>query len=178
MDRSYVMIDLDDPRTARLAEVMSNSTCKKILGFLAHSELSESELSRSLKVPLNTINYNMKKLVSAGLAEPARSLLSVKGKAVRVYRISHKKIVISPKTLSRGVLPALVVAALGSIGLWMFNSRSSIEYAAFDAGRVAKIADSGAFYEFLAAAPSSWAWFFIGALIALATLSLWNWFKH
>ena len=48
MGNSSIMIDLDDPRTAKIADVISNKTTKKILAELAERELSGGELSSAL----------------------------------------------------------------------------------------------------------------------------------
>jgi DNA-binding transcriptional ArsR family regulator len=191
MARNYVMIDLDDPRTSRLADVISNKTCKHILGALAEQELSESELAHNLKVPLNTINYNVKKLFEAGLVEKTKTFWSSRGRKVQAYRISEKKIVISPKTFSKGVIPALIGAGLFALVLKMLvqaqqnsdllvrGALKSAESTSASLGSAAAISvvDHSAFYSFLASAPNSWAWFFLGSLVALLIVVFWNWNK-
>lgn len=179
MSRSSLMIDLDDPRTQKIADVMANATCKKILSLLAERELSESELAQELRSPLNTINYNMKKLVAAGLVETTRSLWSTKGRAVKVYRVSQKKIVISPRTLTKGVLPAFLVALLATLGIRAtFLSQNVYSGDAQTASLAVEksIGVSTAMIQspepFLSHA---WLWFFIGAVVALGVLSIWNW---
>mgnify|MGYP001559716106 CR=1 FL=1 len=173
------MIDLDDPRTQKLADVISNATCKKILSLLAEHELSESELARRLNVPLNTINYNMKKLVAAGIAEPVRSLWSAKGRAVKVYRVSRKSIVISPRTLTKGVLPAFLVTLIAAAGAWLWPTGSS-EGALMASETATDIAMKSADVGVVVASSSSpaWLWLLLGAVIALVTLSVWNWFSR
>ncbi len=192
MTKNYVMVDLADPRTARIAEVMGNKTCKKILGLLSDKELSESELATRLNVPMNTINYNVKKLVAAGLIESSRSFWSVKGRKVQSYKISERKIVISPKTMTGGILPALLATGAIAFGIKLWSdAQTASSKAAFYAGDVATrgtetiataaggTSDVGStsLYSALANAPSLWAWFFVGALFALAVVLLWNWFR-
>src|SRR3989344_4247429 len=189
MTKSYVMVNLDDPRTARIAEVMGNKTCKRILALLGEHELSESELAQRLAAPTNTVNYNVKKLVGSGLIEPSRSFWSVKGRAVRTYRLSQKDIVISPKTFTRGLLPAFVISGAVALGLKILGgaqqSMSSLAdgVSAGEKTAVATVASESAktssdyLYYALASAPDSWAIFLIGALFALSVLLLWNWFR-
>ncbi len=185
MSRSYVMIDLDDPRAAKLADIMSNATCKQILSLLAEQELSESEIAERLGARGNTINYNVKKLVGAGLIVPVRSLWSRKGRAVKVYRVSQKKIVLSPTTSLKGVLPVLGLAFLGAIGIraWEMSSRVGQD-ARVGAEKVSEGALSVASYAAPAVSvePVSgsyiWVGFLGGACLALGALWLWHYFRR
>ena len=194
------MVDLDDPRTAKIAEVMGNKTCKLILSLLGEENLSESELASRLKAPSNTINYNVKKLIDAGLIDPQKSFWSVKGRKVKTYKISDKRIVISPKTRMRGIIPAVLISGLAAWGLRTFylmhqtasNAISATERTLPLAGE--KTADgaaagaasgavsggqslSDAIYSFLVNAPNSWAWLIIGSLLAIMVIVIWNWVK-
>jgi DNA-binding transcriptional ArsR family regulator len=135
-DKNALMIDLDDERAEKIAEVITNKTCKKILSALAEKEMSESEISSELGIPLNTVGYNIDKLIGAGLIEKAeKSFWSVKGKKVHSYRVSNKRIVISPKRkLVRGVLPAVLVAGLAAIGIKIWEIT--------DAARLSEVGES------------------------------------
>lgn len=197
MSNRSVMIDLDDPRMGALADVLTNKSSKRILSLLAESELSTSEVASELKMPLTTVDYNVKKLAKAGLIEKTRSLMSAKGKSVPVYRVSERNIVITPKRMLRGIVPAVVVAGIAAIGLkiWEASYRAKMMAAPMPYGvsgivttaesgatamkmaDVAQVTASDQFYTFLANAPNSWAVFFIGALCALCVVVLWNWFK-
>jgi DNA-binding transcriptional ArsR family regulator len=197
MSNRSVMIDLDDPRMGALADVLTNKSSKRILSLLAESELSTSEVASELKMPLTTVDYNVKKLAKAGLIEKTRSLMSAKGKSVPVYRVSERSIVITPKRMLRGIVPAVIVAGIAAVGLkiWeaghratMFatdsaSSGASVMMPVAEADMALKsvgsdmVSASDQFYSFLANAPNSWAVFFIGALCALCVVVLWNWFK-
>lgn len=194
------MIDLDDPRAAAVADVMTNETSKKILRALVERELSASEISELLKSPLNTVSYNIEKLRAAGLIEIVQQTLwSVKGKRIQKYRISNTKIVISPKTKLRGVVPAVILSAVAASIVWLHEVRTHPVESSFmqKAARASDLSD----YAFDAAresagnaapasqANSSWitsllhlpnapAWFFIGALTALFIFVVWNWGKR
>src|SRR3989344_5622785 len=97
MPSKYLLLDLNDEKAKHLADVLSNETCKKILNLLAENELSANKLSLALNLPLNTITYNIKKLLSSGLIEKSRHFWSVKGKKIETYKLANKNIVISPK---------------------------------------------------------------------------------
>ena len=187
------MIDVNDERAGALAEILSNKTCKKILQLLSEAELSESEIAKSLKSPANTINYNIKKLVESGLIEQAHKFWSVKGKKVSTYKVSNKKILISPKPMIKGILPAAIVTGLLTLGVKFFfgdnisNNSSSIvqsanQYSTSGAVGVANTAAmlaqpsidragdlSGAAQTAVIAGTGvgPWAWFLLGAWGAL-----------
>ena len=98
MAEKYLMLNLEDEQLKNMAEVLSNKTCKKILDLLAEKNYSEADLAKDLGIPINTAEYNLKKLVNAGLIEKAKEhFWSVKGKKIPVYTLSNKKIIISPK---------------------------------------------------------------------------------
>src|SRR3989338_4499204 len=98
MNDKYINFDIDDPRALAIAEAMANKTSKKILSLLSEKEMSESDLASALELPLNTVGYNIDKLLNAGLIEKTKNFFwSVKGKKIPTYKISNKKILISPK---------------------------------------------------------------------------------
>lgn len=179
------MIDLDDPRTSKLADIMSNTTCKQILSLLAEQELSESEIAQKLNARLNTVNYNMKKLVGAGLIVPVRSLWSRKGRAVKVYKVSQKKIVISPTARLKGIVPAFLVALVGAFGLraWELSSRIAQD-TGLSAQKVAESTSIASYAMPVAVSTESvggsplWIWFLGGACLALVSIWLWNYFHR
>ncbi len=76
VNKKHIMLDLDDPRVGKIADVISNKTAKKIVGYLADNEVSEAEIVRDLKLPANTVNYNIKNLLEAGLIERTKKFFS------------------------------------------------------------------------------------------------------
>jgi DeoR/GlpR family transcriptional regulator of sugar metabolism len=114
MANKSIMIDLNDSRSGKVAEVISNKTCKQVIDLLADRELSVSEISNELGIPVNTALYNIEKLADSGLIEKASWMWSIKGKKVEKYKLSNKRIIISPRKLIRGVIPALVVGGFGA----------------------------------------------------------------
>ncbi len=97
MEEKYILFSMEDERLKDLSEALSNRSCKKIINLLSEKELTETDIARELNVPLNTIDYNIKKLVSTGLIEKTSHFWSIRGKKMPVYRLSNKKIIISPK---------------------------------------------------------------------------------
>lgn len=126
MAEKYISLDLNDPRAGKIGEVIGNESCKKILDLLAEREMNESEIAGELKMPLNSAEYNIKKLVEAGLIEETKKIFwSTRGKRIKSYRVVNKKIVITPSSKwLRGIIPAGIVAVLGAIGIKMFVDNS------------------------------------------------------
>jgi DNA-binding transcriptional ArsR family regulator len=202
MTNNYIMLDVNDERASAVAEVLSNKTCKRVLSLLAEKEMSESEIAVKLEIPANTANYNVHKLIDAGLIEQTKGIFwSVKGKRVPTYRISNKKILISPKPMLKGILPAVIISGILTIGVKIFFSGSSvlqssagaetINYAAkasegvmaaapsatgIAAERIADTASQAASQTAILAgsSPEPWAWFLIGAWAALLIFVLMN----
>ena len=70
----FIMVSLDDEKSKAVAEVLSSKTCKSIIGYLAENkEASEKDLSDKLNIPLNTIEYNLKKLIESGFVQKRKN---------------------------------------------------------------------------------------------------------
>jgi DNA-binding transcriptional ArsR family regulator len=109
----YIELNLNDKKAEKVAEVLSNKTAKKILGLLADKELSESDISSELRIPLNTVGYNIHKLIESGLIEKTSSFFwSVKGKKIPTYRVANKKIIISTKNSFKSLFGSALFGGL------------------------------------------------------------------
>lgn len=202
MTKSSIMINLDDPRSDKIADAISNKTSKKILSLLAEREMSPSELAEELKLPLNTIGYNLKKLVAAELITKSKKFFwSAKGKRIEFYKLSNKKIIISPRSMIRGVIPTLLITGAMALGIKLFTdikyaSQQSLlratdiaaestkaldtqvaAGAARASGEAAATASSAAttLQDVIVSVPAYWTWFLLGALTALLIILVWNW---
>ncbi len=123
------MIGLDDERSKEIAEVIGNRTCKKIVVYLAEvKNASEKDISDKLEIPINTVEYNLNKLMKAGMIEKTKHFFwSVKGKKIDMYRLSNKKIVISPKSKPnmvqlKSVIPVILISVflIAVAGLFLY----------------------------------------------------------
>jgi len=114
-----IMISIDDERAKDIADVLGSKTSKNILNLLAEKELSEQDIAQTLRVPINTIEYNLKKLIKAGLIEHSKSFFwSVKGRKIRVYKVSNKSIVIAPKKkINAGLFAALLISGIAAVAI-------------------------------------------------------------
>jgi len=125
----FILMGLNDEKAGHIAEVLKNKTCKKILDYLAEiKEASEKDMSRVLEIPINTVEYNLKKLVKSGLVVKAKNFFwSVKGRKISMYKLARKHIIISPNKRPslgalKGVLPVIFIAVIliAIIGLSLF----------------------------------------------------------
>ena len=122
MTEKYLQINLDDEKSGKLAEVLTNKTCKKILNLISEKELSQSDIARELKLAANTVDYNINKLLDATLIEKSSNYFwSVKGKKMPTYRLANKKIIISTKNSFRGILSSMIFGGIlfGIVKLFM-----------------------------------------------------------
>jgi len=190
MSNKYLSIDLDDPRIKNLSDVISNKTCKKILDYLADNEACETEIARDLKLPANTVNYNVKKLLKSGLIEKSKVFFwSVKGRKIIRYKVANKKILISPKPVTKTVLSLLgsvIITGLIALGIKSYTisqmSQTGVYRAEEDmapaAGAVMSAVEKSA--DVVIQIPEIWIWFLLGgicSLIIYVVLSKVRWFR-
>ncbi|NJL43964.1 MAG: helix-turn-helix transcriptional regulator [Nitrosarchaeum sp.] len=96
-ESSFVLVDLKDDQTKKLAQVISNDTCRRILDSLAGGTLTETEIARKTSIPLSTVHYNLNLLKQAKLVRADEFHYSEKGKEVLHYALENKFIVIAPR---------------------------------------------------------------------------------
>jgi DNA-binding transcriptional ArsR family regulator len=184
MAEKYFMLDLNDSRAGAVADVLQNKTCKIILSHLAEKESSEGDLVNELKMPAATVHYGVKKLVDAGFITSSQSFWSVKGKKIPIYKVSEKKIVISPKSASGSgkILATLGLTGLAAVFLKLIYSNPTVEYGQdtiYDAVESAKTSLEGTLSPdqliMSSQIPEVWLWFFLGGIFALMIYMILNW---
>ncbi|MFZ5955223.1 MAG: ArsR/SmtB family transcription factor [Nanoarchaeota archaeon] len=172
-----ILVSIDDERLKYISEILGNKTCKKILNLLSDHELTETEIAKELKIPLNTVGYNIKKLVQSGLVDNKSHWWSVKGKKMPTYQISNKTIVISPKKsksqLTKNFVLTIIVTGIVSLIIKtkkILPSQKSSEFLLSESlSRTPEIVSSAS-----PIAESYWIWFLLGAVFALAVFILLN----
>lgn len=178
---------MEDDKTKKLAGVLNSKICKKIIDVLSDEELSEKDLSDKLKTPINTIEYNLKKLLEAELIEKSKNFFwSKKGKKIDIYKVSNKSIIISPKSSRmtsklKSILPAVLIAGIGAVAVKYYSASREIVYGAEKLMESPAGADE-AFVEsanyFVTAQPFPvWGWFLVGALSVIIIFTILNWRK-
>lgn len=191
MEKKYLLLSLDDERAKELAKVLGNKTCKKILDSLTEKELSEKDISDELKLPINTIEYNLKKLIKAELIEKSKTFFwSKKGKKIPTYKISNKSIIISPKkklsSKLKSILPAVILSGIGAVLVQKLFTIKKSELQDFVAqetilagAKVSREIPNTNFQDALLYTnlPSIGIWFLAGAIFALFVIVILNWKK-
>jgi DNA-binding transcriptional ArsR family regulator len=94
---SFMLVSLNEDKAKKLAQVISNPTCIKILDYLAGKDATESQVAKDLKLPLSTVHYNLQQLVAAKLVVVDEFHYSEKGREVNHYSLANKYIIIAPK---------------------------------------------------------------------------------
>ncbi|HEY3422801.1 MAG TPA: helix-turn-helix domain-containing protein [Methanocellaceae archaeon] len=106
-DDKLLVIPLGEESKA-ITQTISNDTAMRILDLLAETPLSTSAIAKRLDIPLTTAQYNMEKLIEAGLAKVDKTKYSEKGREVKMYAPARRFIVIVPeKTTGQAVIEAL-----------------------------------------------------------------------
>lgn len=195
VDESFLLVSLDEDKSKKLAQVLSNNTSRKILDLLSKKEfMTETEISKELDIPLSTAHYNLNLLVKTKLISDDHYRYSKKGKKINHYSLSNKYVIIAPKKTSvlkqklKEFLPVVLILGAGSLALRLFfkariNTFSAAAPMAMktfeeEALRVATDTASETMIETVQTAASSnqeFALFFlIGGLFTLLTYFLWS----
>jgi len=96
-NKNFLLLSLEDSKAKKVANIVSNDSCRKILDYLAEHEATESELAEKLDVPISTVHYNLQQLMESGLIATEEFHYSQKGKEVSHYKLANKYIIITPK---------------------------------------------------------------------------------
>jgi predicted transcriptional regulator len=186
---NYILVSLEDEKSKSISEVIGSKTCKKIISHLSEEkEASQKDLSEALKIPLNTMEYNIKKLLSSGFIQKRKNFFwSKKGKKIIMYELSNKSIIIShKKTVSdkiKSIIPAFILTVSGTFAVWSYERIKSVSenvkpvrdgasYLAAESGTISP----GELLPLTNGTPL-WIWFLAGSLISILILSIVNWRK-
>lgn len=173
--QSFLLVSLQEDKAKKLAQVVSNESCRKILDYLAEKESTETELAKNLQLPISTVHYNLKQLVDAGLVSSEEFHYSKKGKEVSHYKLANKYIIIAPKSTFglkeklKSLLPVLLIASGAALAINLFSGKFPITLPTSQDMAMEKSA--AAQVAFMEAErinePSIALWFFAGAVFAL-----------
>ena len=120
---NFLLVDLNEAKTKKLAETITSDTSRKILNHLAEKEHdTEAKVAETLQLPISTVHYHLQKLLEAKLIKVEEFHYSPKGREVNHYKLANKYIIIAPGHISglreklKGILPVGIIA-LGIAGI-------------------------------------------------------------
>lgn len=128
MKEKFLLVSLSESKAKKLAQVVSNETCRKILDYLAEKEATESQLANELAIPISTVHYNLQQLEEAGLVTAEEFHYSEKGREVDHYKLANKYIIIAPKSTYgikeklKSILPVALIVAAGAGLIQLFST--------------------------------------------------------
>lgn len=180
---SFLLVSLKEDKARKLAKVLHNESCRKILDYLTAKEATETELAKKLSVPISTVHYNLKHLLEAGLITAEEFHYSAKGREVNHYKLANKYIIIAPKSTFglkerlRSVLPVALLVGASAFVIQIVRMGT----ATFGASKARVMEEAMAT---TAAAPAASAaqtspiwWFLAGALLTIAIFLILDWIK-
>ena len=188
---NFLLVDLNEKKTKKLAETITSDTSRKILNYLAEKEHdTETNIAQELKIPISTVHYHLQKLTEASLIIAEEFHYSKKGREINHYKLANKYIIIAPRKVSglrqalKNVLPvgiiALGISAVIKI-MSSFTSRTGsfaaeslqktapmLEQAVMmDAAPVAQEIGGNCLPQITTSQPDIALWFLVGSLSAI-----------
>lgn len=126
-DVPFLLVSLEEEKSKKLAQVLSNDTSRKILDLMSkHEFVTETEVAKELKIPLSTAHYNLDLLFKADLINGENYNYSEKGKKMVHYMLSNKYVIIAPKKSTalfeklKEFLPVVLISGLATLGVKYF----------------------------------------------------------
>ncbi len=126
--KNFLLLSLEDEKAQKIAHILTNDSCKKILNFLAENQATETQISKELNIPLPTVHYNLKMLLDGQLILWDKYHYPEKGKQVKHYTIANKYIVIAPNTEKKsffeklkGIFPVYIIIGIFSYLIYLLD---------------------------------------------------------
>ena len=149
MKNNFLLVNLNETKTKKLAETITSDTSRKILNNLVEKEHdTEANISKETRIPISTVHYHLQKLQEAGLIIVEEFHYSKKGREVNHYKLANKYIIIAPRKVSglkqklRGILPVGIIALGISAVIKIITSfQSKTMYAGTEMLRAAPVAE-------------------------------------
>ncbi len=199
-ENHFMLVSLDDTKSKAIADVLGSKTCKKIISYLSENkEASQKDLSDNLDIPMNTLDYNIKKLLESGFIQKRNNFFwSKKGKKIVMYELSNKSIVISPRKTTpqklKSIVPAFILTAAATFAIWAYQKitfskqvlsnaiprgvkEGLMKTTADYASAVSPTVYSSGNYLMTPHSTPIWAWFFAGAFLMILIVTVINWKK-
>ncbi len=125
MPEGIIILEPGDEQSQKIARAMASPMAGDIIRVISQGEKTSSDVSHELSIPITTAKYHIENLLDAGLIEIARRRYSVKGREVKIYRLTDRLVIMAPRQtdiralLARfgGMVLVLMVAAVLFAGL-------------------------------------------------------------
>ncbi len=172
---NFLLVNLNESKTKKLAETITSDTSRKILNYLVEREDTETKIAENLQIPISTTHYHLQKLQEAGLVKVEEFHYSPKGREVNHYKLANKYIIIAPGNISglkeklKGILPVAILAVGISVVIKLLERTT---FTAVESKAMAASYDLTEAAPMLATAttrsqPDIALWFFIGSMAAI-----------
>ena len=191
---NFLLVDLNEPKTKKLAETITSDTSRKILNYLVEKEDTEANISKTLEKPISTVHYHLQKLQEAGLVTAKEFHYSQKGREVNHYKLANKYIIIAPRNVSglreklRGILPvAGIVLGISAVikivqdftAKSMFGAEAKVAVATDIAMESTTLAAPMLAQEApVAQQPDIALWFLIGSIVTIILYVFYVWIRE
>lgn len=173
---NFLLVDLHESKTKKLAETITSDTSRKILNYLIEKEDTETNIAKELQLPISTAHYHLQKLQEAGLVKVEEFHYSPKGREVNHYKLANKYIIIAPGNVAglkeklKGILPALIAAAgISVIIKFVTGIMAPPNFEAWRSSAALPMEKTDLFLAVpeLSPQPDIAFWFFIGSIVSL-----------
>ena len=128
----FILVSLQEEKAKKLAQVISNQSCTKILDYLAEKDhATESEISKELNIPISTVHYNLQQLTEAKMVSVEEFHYSQKGKEVNHYKLANQYIIIAPKSTYgikeklKSLFTLLTLSLGGALFIQLYNKTTT-----------------------------------------------------
>jgi len=172
---TFLLVSLEEENAKKLAQVITNESCRQILDLLSQKSATETEISKELNLPISTVHYNLQQLLKSKLVDAKEYHYSEKGKEVLHYSIANKYIIIAPKNATESIkdklmklIPVAFFISAATLGISIFSKNSpqvAMKATPMLAGE--KTYTSATEPIIQSTAQPIWLWFLVGSLFAL-----------
>lgn len=187
-EERFVVVPLGSD-SKKIGQVIGSESCRRILDSLATEPASASQLAEKMEVPLTTVQYDIEKLLGAGLIRVERVVRTEKMRQMKIYGPVRKLIVVVPERLASGSPADILKKYLGAfIGIllagtlvellpsWRASPASAPKAAADIAGEAQRALPlSAPVSTAIPPEPHYGLWLMAGGTLALALLGLAGW---
>jgi DNA-binding transcriptional ArsR family regulator len=117
MAETILVLEPGDERAQKISKAMASQTASDILQLLAEGQISLTDITERLSVPMNTAKYHVENLLEAGLISIAETKYSVKGREVKLYSLTNQLLIVAPR---QSTMRSLILKYASLFGIVVF----------------------------------------------------------